>query len=825
MADNDVRIKLSLDGADQVSSGLAGVGDGAEQADSKVSSLVKGGLAGAGKALVGFSIAAVAASTALAVGVVKAYADAEQSVGGIETLFGTSADAMKNYAKDAYKDAGLSANEYMEQATSMSASLIQSVGGDTAKAAELANVALVSMSDNANKMGTDLGSIQNAFAGFAKGNYTMLDNLKLGYGGTQEEMARLLSDAEKLPSAMGQKFDISNYGDVVQAIQLVQEEMGIAGTTALEANETISGSVGMLRGSFDNLLVAMGSANNESLAFLDVQEQAANVVASFESVVSNITPVIESIGSSMGTLGPQLGSMMVTVVQAISAAIPAVLDAGVALVEGLVTGVTEALPSLVTALVPGVTGLAESLATLAPQLISAGAAAVVALVEGLASAAPTLIPALTEGITGMVDAVIQSAPMLLTAGISLIQGLVDGVMTTIPMVIEAIPDLIDGIISFIITGVPLLLDAGIQLFTGLIEAIPEVITQIVAVLPGMITSIIEALVTLIPMLVDAGVQLLTSLVDNLPLIITTIVEAIPLIISSVLDAVLGAIPTIIEGGIELFIALIGALPQIITTIIGAIPKIIDGVLTALTGSIPQLIMAGVQLLVALVQNMPAILGGIVRAIPQIIGGIVGAIVGAVPKIAEAGLQLIQGLWQGISNATGWLMGKIGGFVDNVMGGIKDFFGIKSPSRLMEDEVGEWLPPGIGAGVEKNEDAAIEPIKTLGKKMTLTAKQIEPLDMSQAFMSDSSRVRTVPSKAAAYNPAPISFTSTQTLSLGDSMAAALTKALEDVSLQADVTSRIDQRDMDNMANKVHSALVEVRREDSRSASLSVQQRVR
>ncbi|QIN93841.1 tape measure protein [Microbacterium phage Alakazam] len=751
MADNDVKIKVSLDGAEQAAKGLNGVGDAAGDADSKTSKLA-GGLKGVGTAFLGFAGAAAAAGGALATAVTSSYASAEQSVGGIETLFKGSADKMKTYAMDAYKTAGLSANEYMEQATSMSASLIQSVGGDTAKAAELANTALVAMSDNANKMGTDLGMIQNAFGGFAKQNFTMLDNLKLGYGGTKEEMQRLLSDAEKLPGAMGQKFDLNNYADVVTAIQLVQEEMGIAGTTAKEAASTISGSFGMLKGSWDNLLVSLGSANNESLAFLDVQEQAANVISSLQTVIGNLTPVIESIGQGMATLGPQLGTMMGTLVDAIAAAIPAVLDAGVALVGGLISGISSALPQLIIALVPGVIGLVQMLATVLPQLVTAGAQAVAALAIGLGNALPTLIPVIVEGLISIVDAVIQAAPMLIGAGLTLIQGLADGLLAAMPVLIEALPTLIEGITTFLTTSIPVILQAGIQLFTGLIQALPQVITQIVAVLPGMITSIINALISLIPMIVQAGVQLLTSLVTNLPQIITTLVAAIPQIITSILNAVLAAIPVIIQGGIELFIALIGALPQIITTIVAAIPQIITGVINALVSAIPQIIMAGVQLLVALVKNMPAILGGIIGAIPQIIGGIVGAIVGAVPELANAGLRLIQGLWRGISDATGWLLGKIGGFVDQVMGGIKNFFGIKSPSKRMEFEVGVQLPAGVGEGVERNEDAAIKPIQDMNDAIMAEATK---LNTTVAFTHEGTLTQTmVPMQATPQQQGPV-----------------------------------------------------------------------
>lgn len=687
MADNDVKIKLSLDGDKLVIDGLKGVGDGATEADSKLGSFVSGGLKGASVALVGLAAAGTAAGVALSAAVISAYADAEQSVGGIETLFGDSADKMKAYATNAYATAGLSANEYMEQATSMSASLIQSVGGDTAKAAELANTALVAMSDNANKMGTDLSAIQDAFGGFAKGNYTMLDNLKLGYGGTQAEMERLLADAEQLPSAMGQKFDLSNYGDIVTAIQLVQEEMGIAGTTALEAGTTISGSVGMLKGSFDNLLVAMGSANNESLAFLDVQEQAANVINSLETVVGNVAPVIESLGGALSTLGPQLGGMLEGLVGTVSAVIPGLLEAGVAMIGGLVQGISSALPALITALVPGLIGLVEMVVTQLPLLIDAGLQAIAALAQGVASALPTLIPLLVEGLIGMVEAIISNLPLLLEAGLQIITGLAEGLLAALPVLIAALPGLIISLVDFIVSAIPQIMEAGIQLLLGLVGALPEIITGLVA--------------------------------------------AIPQIVTGILDAVIGAIPMLIQGGIELLMGLIGALPQIIIGIVQAIPQIISGVLNAVVGAIPQLIDAGVQLLVALVQNIGPITSQIVQAIPQIISGIVGAIGGSVGAMAQAGGDLIRGLWQGISDTVGWLMDKIGGFVDDVVSGIKSFFGIASPSRLFRDEIGKMLVAGTGIGITANADLVLNPVEDLNKALTVEAKKISRLELAPA----------------------------------------------------------------------------------------------
>lgn len=687
MADNDVKIKLSLDGDKLVIDGLKGVGEGASDADSKLGSFISGGLKGAGVALAGLAAAGVAAGAALSGAVINSYADYEQNLGGIETMFKDSSGKMVQYADEAYKTAGLSANEYMSQVTSFSASLLQGLGGDTEAAADAANLAMVDMSDNANKFGTNIGDIQNAYQGFAKQNFTMLDNLKLGYGGTKEEMQRLMDDASKLPAAMGKEFDLNNFSDVVEAIHLVQDEMGIAGTTAAEATETISGSIGMLKGSFDNLLTGLGSAD------ADVATLASNVIESLQTVVTNVGPVIENIGSNMAMLGPQLGTMIEGLVGTVTTAIPGLLEAGVSMIGGLIQGISSALPSLITAMVPGLIGLVEMVVTQLPLLIDAGLQAVSALAAGVAEALPTLIPLLIQGLVDLVQAIIDNLPLLLDAGLQLVTGLAQGLLAALPVLIEALPQLIISLVDFIIGAIPQIIDAGLQLFLGLIGALPDIITSIVA--------------------------------------------AIPQIITGVIDAVLGAIPQLIQGGIDLFLGLIGALPEIITGIVGAIPKIISGVLQAVTGAIPQLIDAGVRLLISLVKNLPTIIGEIVKAVPQIISGLVSAIGSGAGEIANAGWNLIVGLWNGISDAAGWLMGKISGFVDDVMGGIKDFFGIKSPSRRMRLEVGVQLPAGMGEGIEDNEDAALNPMEDLNKKLTREAKKLTSLNLSTSVSLGSS----------------------------------------------------------------------------------------
>ncbi|QWS69683.1 tape measure protein [Microbacterium phage WilliamStrong] len=736
MADNDVKIKVSLDGADAAEKGLRGIGDGASDTDSKLGKLVSGGLKGAGMAVLGFATAAVTAGAALTAGVLAQTAQYEQNIGGIETMFKGSAGKMEQYAAEAYKTAGLSANEYMSQATSFSAALLQGLGGDTEKAAEVANRAITDMSDNAAKFGSNIGDIQNAYQGFAKQNYTMLDNLKLGYGGTASEMARLVNESGVMGdsfTATAENINSVSYDQIIAAIGAVQDKMGITGTTAAEAAQTISGSVDMLKGSFANLLAGLGRAD------ADVATLAGNVITSFETVLGNVVPVIENIGANIATLGPQLGSMMQSLVGAISAAIPAVLGAGVAMIDGLITGITGALPSLVTALVPGIVALVESLSGMLPLLVDAGAQAVVALVTGLAGAAPQLVTSLTEGITGMVASLIQALPLLLEAGIQLVMGLAQGILESIPIIIEMLPTLIDGIVQFIISGVPMLLEAAIQLFTGILDALPQVITQLVAILPTLITSVITALLGAIPLIIQAGITLLTSLVTALPQIITTIVAALPQIITSVITAVLGAIPQLIQAGIQLFIALIGALPQIISTIIAAIPQIIGGVIGALIQAIPQIISTGVQVIGALAKGFPQAMGTILGGIGTVLSGIWQALQNGVGQVITIGGNIVRGIWEGISGAAGWLFNQIGGFVNDVMANIGSFFGIASPSKRMRDEIGAFLPSGIGVGVTQNEDDALRPIEDLNRKIM---DQAVKLKTDASFTTQATLTQTV-----------------------------------------------------------------------------------
>lgn len=396
------------------------VQDEASENVETLSGKFKNGLATAAK--VG-AAAVGAAATGIAVltkNALNNYAEYEQLVGGVDTLFKDSSAKVQEYAANAYKTAGLSANEYMDTVTSFSASLLQSLGGDTEAAADMANVAITDMSDNANKMGTDMASIQNAYQGFAKQNYTMLDNLKLGYGGTKEEMQRLIDDANALNAAQGKytNYSIESYADIVSAIHDVQVEMGIYGTTADEASTTIQGSVSSMKAAWSNLLTGIADDNAD---FKTLIEQ---FVDSLVTVGENIIPRINII------------------------------------IQGLTQLITEASQTIIPL---AVQILLENL----PSIVAAGMDLIVALVSGILDNIDMLIDCVLEMVDVIVDKLIDNLPKLIDGGIRLIAALANGLIRAIPNLVSKIPQIISSIVKGLISGIPAIFDVGKNIVEGL----------------------------------------------------------------------------------------------------------------------------------------------------------------------------------------------------------------------------------------------------------------------------------------------------------------------------------------------------------------------
>ena len=428
--------------------------------------------------------AASAGVAALGTACINAYADYEQLAGGVETLFKDSAETIHSYADNAYKTAGLSANEYMETVTSFSASLLQSLDGDTEKAAAAADLAITDMADNANKMGTAMESIQYAYQGFAKQNYTMLDNLKLGYGGTKEEMQRLLADAEKLS---GVKYDLSSYADIVEAIHVIQTEMGITGTTAKEASTTIQGSVASMKAAWANLMVGMADDTQNFDLLL------SNFIESIGTVADNLLPrigiVIEGMGKLVAGLAPEIASALPTLTNEL---LPNLVELGVQSISALVQGIQENGDSLAAGALSIVGTLAEGIAELLPMVADTAASLVVSLADGLTESLPNIIPIAIETISTLVENLTENANTVIDAGIQIILALGEGLIAALPQLIETVPQIVINIANVINDNAPKLVDTALYLITrlavGLVQAIPTLVVNI----PKIIEAIVAA---------------------------------------------------------------------------------------------------------------------------------------------------------------------------------------------------------------------------------------------------------------------------------------------------------------------------------------------
>lgn len=416
----------------------------------------------------------------------------EQSIGGIETLFKDSSDKMKQYAADAYKTAGLSSNAYMEQATGFAASLLQSLNGDTEAAAESANQALIDMADNSNKMGTALESIQNAYAGFAKQNYTMLDNLKLGYGGTKTEMERLLKDAQKLT---GIKYDINSLSDVYSAIHVIQEELDITGTTAKEASSTLSGSATAMKSAFTNVLANMALGEDLKPSLSALVETSSTFL--FDNLIPAIGNVVTAIPSTVGTiLEVGLPSLIENGQRIISGIIsgfitefPNIVQNGAQVLQSFSQGLITEVPNLLKNALPILLDLSKTLHDNIGVIIDSGIDVVINFVQGIAEGLPSLIEYVPEIISNIANIINDNLPKILSAGITIIVILVEGLIKSIPTIIKNIPKIISAITDTITAFK--WLNLGKQIINFLGNGIKSMVSNIGSCAKSVLSSIVD----------------------------------------------------------------------------------------------------------------------------------------------------------------------------------------------------------------------------------------------------------------------------------------------------------------------------------------------
>ncbi len=505
-----------------------------------LASAATGALKGIG---VGAGVAAAAIGK-IGYDAMKAYGDYEQLVGGVETLFGAGGKSIEEYAAsigksatdaaseyatlmtaqaavlanadNAYKTAGMSANEYMETATSFAASLLQSVGGDSVAAANKADMAITDMSDNANKMGTDIARIQDAYQGFAKQNYTMLDNLKLGYGGTKTEMERLLADASKIS---GIQYDVSSYGDIVDAIHVIQTEMGVTGTTALEASTTLQGSFKMMSASWENLMTGLTDPEQDLDALIQ------NLFESITTFGDNLIPRLETILGGVANMVTQLAPKII-----------------------------EAIPGITAQLLPAMT---EGIS----QLLLAASDALAQIVPTVLSLSEQLIPVAIDVLTQIANTIIENLPLLLDVALQLILELANGLTAALPQMIPQIVDIVLTMVDTLIDNIDVLIDVAIDLIMALAD------------------GLIEAL----PILIERGPEIITKLVEALMRAADKLIVAAGELIGKLAMGILGALPSLMKAVQKAPELIMRALSAIVNSVAKIGENIVKGIWKGITG--------------------------------------------------------------------------------------------------------------------------------------------------------------------------------------------------------------------------------------------------
>lgn len=654
------------------------------------------------------------AVTAIGGAALSAYADYEQLVGGVDTLFGSASGQLQAYAADAYKTCGMSANQYMTQATSFAASLVSSCGGDVAKAADYANMAMGDMSDNVNKMGSNMVDVQNAYQGFAKQNYTMLDNLKLGYGGTKEEMERLIADANKLREAQGKNADltIDSYADVVEAIHTVQENMGITGTTAKEAATTISGSIGMAKAAWENFITGLG---RDDVDFSQLTEQ---LLTSIGAVATNVAPRVAQIGQGIIQAFPivlaGLGAVLAPIVSealatAWNIAVQALAGIGIHLPEvdasqilsafqtvadvastvvGVVRSAFEAVPGIFETVASAVGGAVSTVISVLTPFAEYFAAqmlpAVVSFASGLVSAFAAVWPVLSQfgqtvmNIGAAVMPVLQNAfaliMPLISQAISLVMQLFSALSPLISQVAAALMPALTAIgtaLANLAAAVLPGLAAAVQVVFSVLQMLMPVIQTVLSVV-GSIVSVVLTVVSQVIAAVINAAAVVSSVISAVLTVVSALVAGVTAFIGSILAVVGGCVSTVsalVAGVVNTVVSLIGSL---VSSVLSAISGLVSGVasffqsivstMSSAASSAYSAVTGAFNSMVGAVSGAVGNLMGVVSGIP---GQITGFFAGAGSWLVDSGRAIIDGLVSGIQSAIGGALGAVGGAVSQI----------------------------------------------------------------------------------------------------------------------------------------------------------------
>lgn len=502
-----------------------------------------------GKAIAASATAIAGGVAALSKQAVSAYADYEQLAGGIVTLFGEgneNAEAVKSMmqnASDAYKTAGLSMNDYMETAIQSSAAMISSLEGDTKKAAEMVDLSIVDMSDNVNKMGTSMEAVQNAYRGFSRGNFTMLDNLALGFSGTKEGMQELLDKATEISKV---KYNIGSYADIVSAIHVVQDSMGITGTTVDEGAKTISGSLGMVKAAWQNLITGIADDNADMSGLIDNLLTSILGEGEGEGLLNNLLPRIEA---AVDGVGKFLEQAVPRVIEKLPDIVSDVLPGMLKAVTGTFNALISSAPDLLTMAI----NVANTVAKEIPGLVSTLLPAIADLIETIGKALPGILDTIIGVVVEVVPKILEHLPEILSAVLTLIETLVQYVLSDgLPKIIEALPAIIEGIVGFIAEGIPMIIKAILSISDTIVKELPNIIATLIGALPDIISGIVTGLLGCLPDLVAGILQLTIMSLVAVPLIIVEIVKRIPEIVTGIVNGFKENWPKIKQAFVDMF---------------------------------------------------------------------------------------------------------------------------------------------------------------------------------------------------------------------------------------------------------------------------------
>lgn len=647
-----------------------GIDGGAKKSSGILTGLVTVAKGAATAAVAGFT-ALTGAVTAIGGAALSAYADYEQLVGGVDTLFGSASQTLQGYAAEAYKTCGMSANRYMTQATSFAASLVSSCSGDVAKAADYANMAMGDMSDNVNKMGSDMTDVQNAYQGFAKQNYTMLDNLKLGYGGTQAEMKRLIADANKLRQEQGKNADltIDSYADVVEAIHTVQENMGITGTTAKEAATTISGSIGMAKAAWENFITGLGRDD------VDFSQLTQQLLESIGAVATNVAPRVAQIGQGIITAFPVvlsgLGAVLAPIVsEALSTAWNIAVNA--------LAGIGIHLPSVDSSqMLSGINAAmdaAKLLLTDPAAFLEKGNQLVQSVGSGIRAGVPKIVSEGLNVLTSLSQAFLTGFPQIVSMGGQLVLSLVQGLMDSLPSLIEQGPQIVSNIANGISAAAGVLLDTGLQIIvaigTGLVNAVPTLLANI----PQILQAVWDAFVAY--QWVTLGGTLVTSIGEG----ISALGSQIPTKLKGFFDQAVNHAGEFVsnmaakglQAGSDFLLNIAATLSQMPGRVAGWFSEIIFNAASLVSSLGAKASAAGQGFLSGIQGGFNAAVS-FVASIP---GRVVGAIGDLGGLLVNSGRSLINGFVSGIQSAIGGALSTVSGAVSQ----IRSFFPFSPAKR-------------------------------------------------------------------------------------------------------------------------------------------------